>query len=84
MLQKVQHRAPSNRLNQLLRDHGIRVAEVARVCGVDRVTVWRWSRGTIPRRQVVKVAEMFGVTVPYLDGWPERLNEDSAELEGVA
>lgn len=76
----VQAQVPRNRLRSLMNDHDLRLIDVASTCRVDQSTVSRWANGqTIPRKHVIKVAGLFGVTVPYLDGWTD-VDRDPAEM----
>lgn len=83
-MQKVHAQVPTNRLKMLLEAHDLRPVDVATVCNVDSSTVSRWAKGqTIPRKKVLLVAEMFGVSVPFLDGWTDH-DDSHARQEQVA
>jgi hypothetical protein len=47
----------------------LRLVDVAALCRVDQSTAYRWGQGVIPRQHVIEIAELLGVSVPYLDGW---------------
>jgi len=62
---------PSNRIAELRREQSLTQAGLAERLGIDPATVSRWERGltTIPDWRKVELAEMFGVSVPWLMGW---------------
>lgn len=64
---------PTPRLGALMEAGAIRANKVAAHCDVDQSTVWRWrtGRAAIPDEQKLRLAEFFGVTVPYLMAWDE-------------
>lgn len=51
--------------------HGVRLAKIAALCDVDQSTAYRWREGRsqIPDEKKFKLAEFFGVSVPYLMRW---------------
>ena len=48
-------------LQALLRDKDMRLADLARSIGVDKATVTRWSRGTVPTKHIVEVERVTGI-----------------------
>ena len=58
------------RLNQLCKQHGTSVTEVATSClGVASSAATNWKRGASPRSDIViRAAQHFGVTTDYLLG----------------
>lgn len=62
-------RLPSNRLRDLREQRSVRVIDVASACGVYPSTVARWEDGLIPQQHLPRVADLLGVSVPFLAGW---------------
>ena len=48
-------------LQALLRAKDMRLADLARSLGVDKATVTRWSRGTVPTKHIVEVERVTGI-----------------------
>ena len=57
-------------LQKLLDERGITATDVARETGISRssMTDWKKGRSTPKYEKRKKIADMFGVTVDYLDG----------------
>ena len=65
------------RLRQLRKESGMSMEEVAEKVGLTRPTIFRYENGTIksiPPDKVHALANLFGVTRPYLMGWTEEPN----------
>ena len=47
----------------------------------NRTTVFRWETGyvQVPDRVKLELARFFGVSIPYLMGWPEGVPEDDGQ-----
>lgn len=61
-----------NRLAEIREAQDLLQSELAGRLRVDQSTVWRWERGApIPDRRKLQLAEMLGVSVARLMGWPE-------------
>lgn len=67
----VHTQVPSNRLRELLDQRELRLIDVAALCRVDQSTVWRWQDGLIPQKHLSAIAQLLGVSVPYLAGWTD-------------
>ena len=71
MVRSMPCNAPANRLRELREACGIPLERIARECGVYGSTVARWQDGEIPQEHWVTVAEVLGVSWPYLLGAAE-------------
>jgi DNA-binding transcriptional regulator YdaS (Cro superfamily) len=49
-------------LKELLKDRGLRLADLARLAGVDKGTATRWDQGRIPAERVLDIEQMTGVS----------------------
>ena len=72
------HTTPPNRLRELLLRRGLKLVDVAALCRVDQSTAWRWGEGIIPQKHLPAIAELLGVSVPYLAGWTDHDDGDEA------
>ena len=76
------------RLRQLREERGMSMEDVARIMGLTRPTIYRYENGTIvnvPPETVHRLANMFGVTRPYIMGWTDERHANPAEnLDMVA
>ena len=76
------------RLKQLRTENSMSLDDVAREIGVTRPTIYRYETGAItnvPPDKVHKIAELFGVTRPYMMGWTEERKGDPGDnLDVVA
>lgn len=76
------------RLKNLRHEKKMSLEDVAKAIGVTRATVLKYESGqiaTIPTIRVHQLANFFGVTRPYLEGWTESRDVNPAEnLEIVA
>ena len=74
---------PQNRIGDLLRENDVSRRRVAKEIGVHPTTVGRWESGIspIPDFRKQQLAELFGVSVPYLMGW-ENGNGDNGNGNG--
>ena len=76
------------RLKELRHEKKLSLEDVGQAIGVSRATVLKYESGqiaTIPTIRVHQLANFFGVTRPYLEGWTENRDENPAEnLEIVA
>jgi transcriptional regulator with XRE-family HTH domain len=61
---------PPNRIDELARGSRMTALQVAQHCGVTERTVHRWKRNQvdIPAEQVHRLADLFGVSEPWLLG----------------
>jgi transcriptional regulator with XRE-family HTH domain len=77
---------PENRIRELRDEHGMSQAALAGHMEVDGSTVSRWERGKQPIPDVAKVriAELFGVSVPWLMGWTDGPENGNGERTPVA
>ncbi len=64
---------PTNRLRKLREVQGIAPERIALTLGVSRHTYDRWETGqtSIKDHHKQGLAELFGVSIPYLMGWDE-------------
>lgn len=71
-----------NRLAEIRSAAGVSQAALSRELNIDKSTVWRWEQGSrqVPDDVKLWLAARFGVTVPYLMGWPE----SPVELDSAA
>lgn len=55
-------------------------ADLARIFEVDRVTIWRWEKGTRTpdREQLAKVAAITGASFDEIIRFPQRLKNGAA------
>lgn len=69
---------PRNRITLLRNTQGLKPVDIASRLGVTERTAWRWERGEvqIPDDKKLALAELFGVTVGFLMGWPEDNGDD--------
>jgi transcriptional regulator with XRE-family HTH domain len=74
---------PANRLRELLVRRGLKLVDVAALCRVDQSTAYRWQEGVIPQKHLPAIADLLGVSVPYLAGWTEEDGGDKP-AEAVA
>lgn len=67
----------SERLKILMKEKRVTLQRVADLCGVNRSTVYRWTKGDFePDTEKLKeIADYFGVTVDYLLGNEETKNK---------
>ena len=76
------------RLRQLRHESGMTMDEIAEKVGLTRITIYRYEKGeitNIPPDKVHKLANLFGVTRPYLMGWTDKRHADpSSNLDVVA
>ena len=76
------------RLKMLRKEHGMTLEEVACAVGIGRATVYKYENGMIanvPPARVHALAQLFGVTRPYLMGWTgEREINPAENLDMVA
>lgn len=70
---------PANRLRELLTKRGLRSIDVAARCRVNQSTVLRWEKTIIPQQKLPVIAEMLGVSVPYLAGWTDHNGESDGD-----
>jgi transcriptional regulator with XRE-family HTH domain len=70
---------PANRIARLRKAQGLTTTELAALCGVHLNTVLRWESGAngVKDKQKARLAELFGVSISYLMGWPEGNNDGS-------
>ena len=64
----------ADRLRQLREEKGLTLDEVGQYIGVGRANIYKYEHGiivNIPPDKVHKLAELFGVTRPYLMGWTD-------------
>lgn len=77
-----------DRLKQLRKEKFLTMEEVGEQIGVSRATIHKYENGlitNIPPEKVHRLANLFGVTRPYLMGWTDERNVNPAEnLEMVA
>jgi len=69
----MQSELPPNRLKELREARGWKPYNVAHMIGADPSTVYRWETGQskMPDRMKLKLADLYGVTIAYMMGWPE-------------
>lgn len=75
---------PPNRIDELARASRMTFLQVAQACDVTERTVHRWKRGDvqIPEEQVARLADLFGVSEPWLLG--EEINGHNGNGSEVA
>lgn len=64
----------ADRLRQLREEKGLSLDAVGRYIGVGRANIYKYEHGiiiNIPPDKLYKLAELFGVTRPYLMGWTD-------------
>jgi DNA-binding transcriptional regulator YdaS (Cro superfamily) len=49
-------------LKDLLKDRGLRLADLSRLAGVDKGTATRWDQGRIPAERVLDIEQMTGIS----------------------
>lgn len=78
----------AERLHDLRLQNGMSMNDIAEYIGVQRATVYKYEHGfitNIPPDKVHKLANLFGVTRPYMMGWTDDPNENpSRNLDTVA
>ena len=78
----------AERLKELRTEKGMTLDDVARHIGVKRPNIYKYEHGIIlnvPPEKVHKLAQLFGVTRPYMMGWTDERNVNpSANLDLVA
>ena len=69
----------TNRLSELRQAAGLTAREVGEKVGAVERTVYRWETGDtgIPDAKKLALADLFGVSVPWLMGW-----EDNGSTDG--
>lgn len=69
--------AGDTRVGELLTRTGTTPMQVAMHCDVALSTVYRWAagKGRLPADKAVQLAQLFGVSVPYLMGASEGTEE---------
>lgn len=71
-VQRERTQKPANRLAALREAKGLMRSEIAGALRVDQSTVWRWEQGgAIPDARKVELANLLGVSVSDLMGWPD-------------
>ena len=65
---------PPNRLRELRESAELKLYDISARLRVDPSTVHRWEAGKspVPDEAKLSLAELYGVTVAYLMGWPEQ------------
>jgi hypothetical protein len=76
-MRAVHMEVPRNRLRELLAESDHRLVDVAALCRVDQSTAFRWQQGLIPQKHLPAIADLLGVSVPYLAGWSDERNGNS-------
>lgn len=78
----------AERLKQLRKENGMTLEEVGNIIGVGRANIYKYEHGIItnvPPDKVHQLANLFGVTRPYIMGWTEKRNVSPDEnLDMVA
>ena len=78
----------AERLKELRAEKGMSLDDVARHIGCGRANIYKYEHGiitNIPPDRVHKLANLFGVTRPYMMGWTDERNLDPAKnLDTVA
>lgn len=78
----------AERLRELRTEKGMSMDDVGRVIGVGRANIYKYEHGivtNVPPDKVHKLANLFGVTRPYMMGWTdERKADPSNNLDMVA
>lgn len=71
---------PHNRIAELRKDRGLTIQQVADGIGVSNGTISRYEKGTRePKLETwVKLADFFGVSVPYLQGISNYINSETS------
>ena len=62
----------AERLKQLRKENGMTLEEVGNIIGVGRANIYKYEHGIItnvPPDKVHQLADLFGVTRPYMMGW---------------
>jgi transcriptional regulator with XRE-family HTH domain len=73
---------PLNRIGRLRKAQGLTTTQLAALLGVHTNTVDRWEKGAgVKDKQKARLAELFGVSISYLMGWPEG-NNDGSQNDG--
>ena len=78
----------AERLRELRAESGMSYEDVAKQIGCGRANIYKYEHGivtNIPPERVHQLANLFGVTRPYLMGWTDERNLDPAKnLDTVA
>lgn len=78
----------AERLSELRQEKKMSLNDIAEYIGVQRATIYKYEHGivtNIPPDKIHKLANLFGVTRPYLMGWTDDRNENPHEnLDTVA
>ena len=72
----------AERLVELRKEHNMSLNDIAACIGVQRATVYKYEHGlitNIPPDKVHTLANLFGVTRPYLMGWTDERKGDPGE-----
>lgn len=72
----------AERLRQLRHEKKMTLEEVGQYIGVGRANIYKYEHGlvtNIPPEKARKLAELFGVSPPYLMGWTDNRNENATE-----
>lgn len=72
---------PANRLRALRTEQRLTYMDVAIAVGKWPSTIVRWEKEIIPQHQLPVLADLLGVSVPYLAGWTEADSEPDSESE---
>ena len=77
---------PANRLRELRQNHGLKLYDISARFRVEPSTVNRWETGrsAVPDASKLDLADLYGVTVAYLMGWPEQPCSSDETLAPVA
>lgn len=77
---------PQNRLKQLRKAHGLTLDDVERFTGINRGTFNNYENQTTnPKPEAwIKLADFFGVSVPYLMGYGNDLDKGDKMLHSTA
>lgn len=78
----------AERLRELRTENGMSLDDVAKHIGCGRANIYKYEHGIItnvPPDRVHRLADLFGVTRPYMMGWTDDRNQNPAEnLDTVA
>lgn len=78
----------AERLKELRTEKKMSLDAVAKAIGVSRANIYKYEHGIIenvPRDRVHQLAQLFGVSRPYMEGWTdERLANPTENLDMVA
>ena len=72
------------RFSELCKSNGVSANAVCATLGLSTATATHWKNGSIPNgKELIKVADYFGVTVDYLMGNDTTITEEDIKLNAI-